>query len=165
MLSAYEMLKQDEGLRYKAYKDTKDKVTVGIGFNMDDPHAKGVWIKSDIPESFFSVYSGVGVMSTNSVNKLFNTCLDNCRIDLESIFTDFESYPVYVQLALYNMMFTMGKAVFSTFNGTIELIKSLEYAKAAQHILGTLWARDEAHNRALRVSKLLQGDYSGYTTN
>lgn len=162
MLSAYDMLKFDEGLRYKAYKDTVGKMTVGIGFNMDNPVAKGTWIHSNIPESFNSVYSGNIPLSTNSIISLFNTCVDWCRVDLESMFSDFEIYPDYVQLALINLMFNMGKSVLSQFNTFINLVKEHDYDGSSNDLASTKWSR-ELVQRSKRVCLLLKGDYSGYS--
>lgn len=155
------MLTVDEGCRYKAYKDTTGHTTVGIGFNMDSPTARSTWIRANVTESFNSVYSDQCNLSTNSINSLLNTCIDSARTDLESLLPEYSTYPYCVQIALINLMFNLGKSVFSTFTGTIQLIKNKQFAEAAQHLLGTLWAR-EVPNRAKRVAQLFNNDYSGY---
>ncbi len=161
-LSAYDMLKFDEGLRYRAYKDTNGNITVGIGFNMDSSSAKSTWLHSDIPESFNSIYTQATYLSTNSVVKLLNTCIDECRIDLETtLCRDVTTYPDYVQLALINLMFNLGKPVFSTFTTLMSLVKAGNYGGAADDLANTLWAK-ELLARAHRVCLLLKGDYSGY---
>lgn len=157
------MLKLDEGLRYKAYIDTVGKTTVGIGFNMDSPNAKSLWLHADVHESFSAVYNGQTSLSTNSIVSLFNTCIDSCRVDLESLFEDFETYPEYTQLALINLIFNMGKPVFSQFHTTINLIKAKEFNKASDNLEHTAWA-SQLPVRSARVRKLLTGDYSGYST-
>lgn len=162
MLSVYDMLKLDEGLRYKVYTDTVGKATVGIGFNMDSSSAKGLWLRANIGESFSAVYSGQSSLSTNSIVSLFNTCIDGCRVDLESIFNDFETYPEHAQLALINLMFNMGKSVFTGFHTTINLLKAKDFNGASDHLAGTGWA-SQLPVRSARVRKLLKGDYSGYT--
>lgn len=154
MLTVYDMLKYDEGIKYKAYKDTKGNITVGIGFNMDNPAAKGVWLKTDINESFTSVYVGTSALSTNSITALLNTCIDSCRQDLETIFPDFLSYSNLVQLALINLMFNMGKSTFSTFLKFIGFIRIQSFAEAAIDLSTTLWAK-ELPERAKRVVALL----------
>ncbi len=162
MTNIAKMLIVDEGLRYKAYKDITGKTTVGIGFNMDNPSARGIWLHADIPESFNTIYAGQFPLSTNSISKLFNTCIDNCRIDLESMFTDFNNFPNYVQLALINLMFNMGKPVLSQFHTFINLIESNDYDGASTDLSTTKWA-SELPNRAKRVAALLKNDDSGYT--
>ena len=162
MLSAYDMLNLEEGLRYRAYKDTTGHITVGIGFNMDNPTAKAIWLRADIPESFNAVYTQQSVLSTNSVVKLLNTCVDNCRIDLESVLLrDVQDMPTYVQLALINLMFNLGKSVFSQFTTFIDLIKTGNYNDASIDLGTTLWSK-ELPLRSQRVVALLQGDCSHY---
>ncbi len=156
------MLRQDEGLRYRAYKDTVGNITVGIGFNMDSPSAKGLWLHADIPESFNSIYTQEAYLSTNSVNKLLNTCIDTCRIDLEAmIMRDITSYPDYVQLALINLMFNMGKSTFSHFTTFISLIKAENFSGAAEDLKTTKYAT-ELPLRCERICSLLNGNYSHY---
>lgn len=164
MLSPQEMLQQDEGMRYRAYKDTKGNITVGIGFNLDNPGAKAIWLHADIPESFNSIYTQETYLSTNSVVKLLNTCIDSCRLDLEDVLhRDVTDYPDYVQLALINLMFNMGKPTFSQFNTFIKLIKDKNYDDAATDLSNTRWSI-ELVNRSSRICKLIKGDYSGYIT-
>lgn len=161
MLNTFDMLKFDEGLCYKAYKDTVGKTTVGIGFNMDDPNAKGIWLHADIPESFIGVHNDLIPLSTNSVVKLLNTCVDNCRMDLESIFSDFNTYPDNIQLALINLIFNLGKTKFLQFNTFIGFIKSNLYSNAALDLNTTTWTK-QVPNRAKRVMALLNNDSSQY---
>lgn len=157
------MLIVDEGVRYRAYKDTVGKTTVGIGFNMDDPKARGVWIQADILESFNLIYSNNFPLSTASISSLVNTNINNCKTDLGSTFTDFSTYPDYVQLALINLMFNMGKSVFSQFVTFIQLIKDNNYDGASIDLGNTKWS-SELNARSQRVMALLKGDDSGYTS-
>lgn len=156
------MLQYDEGTLYKSYKDTMGNTTVGIGFNMDDPHARGVWIQADIPESFNLVYDSKLPLSSSSIASLINTCINNSKQELKTIFPSYASYPEYVQLALLNMIFNMGKTVLSEFHTFISLIKENNYAKAATDLNNTKWY-NQVPNRAKRVVALLTGDYSNYT--
>lgn len=161
MISAVKMLTFDEGLKYRAYKDTTGHKTVGVGFNMDSPSAKRLWIKSDIIESFNLVYNTNYPLSTNSIGSLLNTCIDDARFDLESIFEEYDSFPEGVKLALINMMFNMGKTTFIQFHDTINLIEDGKYDEVATHIMDTKWAM-QVHKRANRVAALFRGDDSLY---
>lgn len=162
MINIVKMMQADEGLLYKAYKDTVGKTTVGIGFNMDDAHAKSVWAQADIVEFFDNVYKGLQTLSTKSVGDLFNACVTNAKADLHSIFPTFYSMPDYVQLALINMMFNMGIHVFKEFTQTIDAINKGDYITAASRALQSNWAK-QLPERASRVTKLLTGDDSGYS--
>lgn len=155
-LNAIKMLSFDEGVRYRVYKDTAGKLTVGIGFNMDSPNARAIWLKAGVSESFNLVYGGKQSLSVNSVQLLFNACMDSAITDLKSIFPDYDTYPELVQLALINMVFNMGKPVFETFFSTIKLIKARKWDEVAEHILGTLWSK-QVGQRSVRVANLFKG--------
>lgn len=162
MITSIKMLTYDEGICYKAYKDTMGKVTVGIGFNMDDSHARDVWQQANLPESFDTVYKNTIPLSIKSVGLLFNTCLANATADIKSLFPDFDTYSGYVQLALINLSFQLGLAALKGFNTTIDLIKQHRFNEAADHLLSsTLWAK-QVPQRAKRVTALLKGDDSLY---
>lgn len=157
------MLQADEGVKYRAYKDTVGHATVGIGFNMDDTHARGVWIQADIVESFNLVKDSNYPLSTASIASLTNTCINNCKVELLSIFPDFYVYPDYVQLALINLIFNLGKPSFSTFNEFCNYIKENDYDGASNDLNTTKWAT-QLPNRAKRVIALLKGDDTGYSS-
>jgi GH24 family phage-related lysozyme (muramidase) len=163
MITVVQMLTADEGFRSVAYKDSKGNTTVGIGFNMDDSNAKSAWLQADIPESFNSIKNSTANLSVASINRMFNICVNSCKTDLASIFPNVSSYPDYVQLALVNLMFNMGKRVFLEFNTFIKLIKEQDYDGASNDLATTKWAT-ELTGRAKRVTALLKGDDSGYST-
>lgn len=156
------MLTIDEGFRQYSYKDTKGKTTVGIGFNMDDAGAKGVWIMSDIPESFRLVYEHQQQLSQASAWKLLNYQINNAKKDLLTIFTSLEVFPVLVQYALINLMFNMGKTVFSEFHTFISLIKENKFVEAANDLKTTELAKEEPL-RLIRVCSLLNQNDNPYT--
>jgi len=151
------MLTTDEGLRNTSYKDTVGKTTVGIGFNMDDPHAQGIWIKADIPESYHQVYNRTQTLSTESAWKLLNVCIENSVTDLKTIFENYDGLPELIQLALINLMFNMGKPVFSQFKTFIGLVQKGEFEAASNDLARTKWAT-QVPNRAMRVCSLLKED-------
>lgn len=151
----------DEGLRYKSYKDTVGKTTVGIGFNMDDSNARGIWISADIEESFNSVYKGETALSSTSVSNLLDACLKGCRTDLASLFPSYAGLPVYVQMSLVNLMFNLGLHKFKAFNTFNGLINSGKFEEASNDLKLTALAK-QAPNRIRRVCALLLGDDSEY---
>lgn len=161
MINLIRMLTIDEGIQEKVYTDTRGFKTSGIGFNMDDPFARGVWVHADIPESFNNVYNGTQNLSRDSAWKLLNVGINNAKSDLQSIFGDITVLPEHIQLSIINLMFNMGKHVFLQFKTFIYLIKGAKYDAAAEDLSHTLWAR-EVPNRAKRIVLLLTGDDSGY---
>lgn len=164
MINLVRMLTVDEGLKNKVYKDPAGNKTVGIGFNMDDPHARGVWIMADVPESFLSVYNGYSQISTESAWKLLNVQTNNAIKDLKTVFDDFDTYPDGAKYALINIVFNIGLPKFSKFNTFIGLIKSNDFDAASDDLAQTALAH-QLPNRYKRVCALLKGDDSLYGAN
>lgn len=162
MIDYKNMLVADEGLTHSAYKDTTGNVTVGVGFNMDSISARGLWIKASIPESFNAVYANKVSLSGDSVNKLLDICVAGCNADLLSLLPNLNSYPNYVQLALLNLMFNMGKPVLAQFNTFLNLIKENNYDGASNDLSNTKWS-SELPQRSNRVCSLLKNNDSGYS--
>jgi GH24 family phage-related lysozyme (muramidase) len=155
------MFTMDEGCKNCTYKDTTGNTTVGIGFNMDTPSARRIWDEADIPESFDSVKAGTQLLSQESIWALLNMSVANCKQDLHSIFPSFDTYPIYVQLALINLCFNLGKPTFSTFTTFLSRIRLSNFKGAAQDLALTKWAT-QVPNRAMRVCALLNNDDSLY---
>lgn len=87
----YEFLKESEGVRFTAYDDAtgntisssykpRGKVTVGIGFNMDAPGARGIW-KAVIGDEadFDEVYSGRKRLNEDQVRRLFDATIQDAE--------------------------------------------------------------------------------------
>lgn len=161
MINITRMLTVDEGLKNRVYKDTKGKNTVGIGFNMDDSSARAIWLHANVSESFNLVLQNQQALSTPSAWALLNKCVENAKTDLLLLFPAFDSYPNFVQLALLNLMYNMGRPTFSQFTTFISLIKHQNYSGAATDLAKTKWAT-QVPKRCMRVCALLKGDDSLY---
>lgn len=162
MINVIRMLTVDEGTRTEAYKDTKGKTSVGIGFNMDDPLAVQKWKQAGIHVDFSLVYLGHAILEQTDIWNLLNVCIDGANTDLKKLFSDYDTYPDYVKLALVNLMFNLGAPVFSGFHTFIGLIKRGDYAGAANDLNHTNLPKEEP-NRVKRIQALLQGDDSLYS--
>lgn len=161
MITAAQMLKFDEGLKNKAYRDTVGKVTIGIGFNMDNPGARGIWNSTGILESFDDCYKGIKTLSPDSITKLLYKCVDIAKSDLKILFSEFDTFPENVQLALINLMFNMGRPTLSKFFTFNKFIKDKNYDRASDQ-LGTTGYSSQLPQRSKRVRSLLKGDDSEY---
>jgi hypothetical protein len=70
----YEFFKSLENCNETAYLDTKDKMTVGIGFNMDDSSARTAWqsVFGANGPNFDSVYNQNISLKDSEIKKLFD---------------------------------------------------------------------------------------------
>ena len=95
-----DFLREVEGLKLKAYKDTKGIITIGYGRNLED---NGITITE------------AEMMLNRDVNEAVANLID--------IFPNFYSFPENLRVVLVSMMFNLGKDGFLKFKKFIEAVK------------------------------------------
>lgn len=146
-----------EGVRDKAYKDTVGKTTVGIGFNMDDSSAKGVWKKAGIKADFDKVYSGKQKLTKDEIHKLANVSYGNAVKDAKAIFPKFDDLSDNRQKALVQMSYQLGGNKLSKFQETLKHLEKGNYKAAAKQIMNSKLAK-QTPNRAKTIAKMIAYD-------
>jgi lysozyme len=122
---------EHEGIKYKPYLDTKNKITIGIGRNLTD---RG--------------------MSKDEVIILFNN-------DLDLVISQLSNYDWYNKLddirkyVLIDMCFNMGIDKILGFKDMITYLEQSNYSKAADEILSSKFARD-TKSRAIDLFKIMR---------
>ena len=125
------LLIRDEGLKLTAYKCTAGKVTIGVGRNLDD----------------------VGISAEEADMLLQN--------DLQHIEAQALTFPWYVtldavrQAVILSLIFNLGLRGWQQFVNTIKLIESGQYAKAADALMESKWAK-QVGQRANRLSEMMR---------
>jgi lysozyme len=127
-----EDLERDEGLRRFPYRDTVNKLTIGIGRNLDDngiseDEAK-MLLRNDIAD----------ILATLRTNIVGWSELGEAR-----------------QRALCNLGFNMGWTRLSRFKKMRAALESGDYELAADEALNSRWAK-QVGARAQRVAALLR---------
>ena len=103
---------RDEGIRLKPYRDTKGKLTIGAGRNLDD-----VGVSKE--EAFFMLDNDINAVCDELTHKLpFFSELDEAR-----------------QGVLINMAFNMGVPKLLSFENTLAFIAAGKYEDAAKEML------------------------------
>lgn len=124
-----DQLKRDEDIKLKPYRDTKGKLTIGIGRNLDD-------VGISHGESEFLLCNDVARAKQSLLARLpWVNAMDDVR-----------------QSVLVNMCFNMGIDRLLEFRRTLGLIQLGQYANAAVEMLDSEWAT-EVGDRAKRLSK------------
>ena len=131
-MSIIDDLIRDEGLRLKPYRDTVNKLTIGVGRNLDD----------------------VGISESEARTLLAND-ITRVETDLKRTFTWFEGRPEPVRRALMNMCFQMGLGGLLGFQNMLKAIAIGDYEKASQEALDSQWAQ-QVPSRAQRVTGLFR---------
>lgn len=129
-------LERHEGRKSKLYRCTAGKITVGVGWNIED---------NGLPDFI--------------IDMLLDYSIDVATSDLKMIFGEqLDAFPDHVKRALINMSFQLGYNRLSKFHNTINLIKQGDYKRAAAEVLDSKWAREDSPSRAKEVSSWLAGD-------
>lgn len=129
-------LVRDEGLRFKPYRCTAGKLTIGIGRNLDDR----------------------GITKAEAFALLEND-IDSCIADLDGALAWWRKLDEVRQEVLINMCFNMGIGSSSrgllSFKNTLRMIESGDYAGAAAGMLNSRWAT-QVGARARRLSEQMR---------
>jgi lysozyme len=124
-------LTRDEGLRCKAYRDSKGYLTIGIGRNLDakgiSPSEARMLCQNDVAEAAAAL----------DAHLPWWTALDPVRARV-----------------LVNMTFNMGIATVLTFKATLADVQAGNYVGAANGMLNSLWAT-QVGARAQRLAKMM----------
>ena len=126
-------LKLHEGVRFKPYQCTADKLTIGVGRNLED----------------------VG-LSDEEVEFLLDNDIKRCIVELKMAFMFYDGLPEIVKMVLIDMCFNLGISRLRGFTKTMNHVEKGEYGKAAVEMLNSKWAK-QVGNRANTLSKMMAG--------
>lgn len=128
-------LLRDEGLRLKPYRCTAGKLTIGVGRNLDD----------------------VGITRDEALHLLDND-IARVRAEVNRTFPWFGAIDGTRQDVVLNMVFNLGISRFSQFFQTIKAIESGDYARAAEQMRKSLWAKQVGARAERLAVKMEHGD-------
>tara|TARA_R110002153_G_scaffold57817_6_gene158819 strand:+ start:910 stop:1338 length:429 start_codon:yes stop_codon:yes gene_type:complete len=120
-----------EGIKYKPYRCTAGKLTIGVGRNIED----------------------VGISESEAMHMLKN----DVAVVAAQCMGSFEWYAglnEYRQEAIINLVFNMGLSKFKQFKKTISYIESGDFEKAGAELLDSNYAR-QVKGRAVEVANML----------
>ena len=124
-------LRRHEGIRYKPYKDTVGKLTIGVGRNLDDK----------------------GISESEADMMLDNDIKDAC-LDASSV-PGFSGADPVRQCVLINIVFNMGLYRVMRFKKMIAAILQKNWHEASKEMLDSKWA-DQVGKRAAELSEQMR---------
>lgn len=161
-MNIFDMLRYDEGLELKVYKDTRGFWTVGIGHLLTKNPSKEVAI-SKLDEVLGRKTSGVITMQ--EAQDLFeldvNDAIDG--IEKNSVLSDvYAALDIERQKALINMVFQMGVTGVAGFKNSMRMLKEHRWPEAAVNLAQSNWYK-QTPNRAKRVISVFEkGNLNAY---
>jgi len=123
----------DEGYRHELYRDTKGKLTIGIGRNLTD----------------------VGLSRDEAAYLLHNDIM-NAISDLDAQGKWWRDLPEPQARAMVNLCFNMGMAKLLTFVTFLDLMSDGKYDEAAADLMTTAWYREVGQRGPRMVARLKQ---------
>lgn len=143
----YHELCEEEGVRLKAYRDTKGKLTIGVGHNCEANPTAPI-----IGRPITRV--GQSITEAESV-KLFEHDLSNVMHALDHHLDWWTTVaPFARRYVMISLCFNLGINGLLEFTHTLGSIKSGKYADAATHLKDSLWCR-QVGNRCPKLCRIL----------
>jgi len=120
-----DFIQRHEGLRLKAYEDTRGNITIGYGRNLGARGLSGLeatWLLSDeeISQGFAEV--------------LFQNDLESAIDSAEGIFHNFTDFPECCQIAIIDMIFNLGANGFLSFRRLIGFARAQDWERSAREV-------------------------------
>ena len=123
-----------EGLKLTPYRCTADKLTIGVGRNLDD----------------------VGITQDEAEYLLDNDIL-RCCDDLDRNMSWWRDLSETRQRVLVDMVFNLGISRFMKFQNAIDALANGNYKGAAEEMLDSRWA-NQVGQRAMRLANAMEFD-------
>lgn len=136
MTQLIEQLKRHEGLRLKPYKCTADKLTIGIGRNLED----------------------VGISEQEAEMLLLND-IERAKQSLVQKFPWTQELDEVRFAALINFTFNVGIGTVGKFVNAMALLKDGKYDMAAEEFLNSRWAKQVGQRSQEVAEQIRTGEW------
>jgi lysozyme len=149
-------LRRDEGEKFKVYRCTANKRTIGVGRNLDDVGISTA--ETELLGLTLADCIAKGINSRQSTVLLAND-IKRSKADLDRALPWWRQLDLVRQRVLVNMCFNMGignsrKGLLS-FRNTLQYIRNGNYSVAADNMLASKWAK-QVGKRADRLADLMR---------
>ena len=127
-----DQLIRHEGLKLKPYQCPADRLTIGVGRNLED---KGITEKEAL--------------------MLLENDIQECLEDLKTIFDKFDMLPESAQHVLVDMRFNLGHNGFRKFKNMIKAVKNQDFHSTAREMRDSRWYH-QVGKRAERLTEMME---------
>lgn len=145
---------REEGLELSSYNDTEGVRTVGIGFNMESPHSRGVWKSAGIDADFNAVKAGKQSISQADAVKLAQASTRIALDDVKALVPNYYDLSPRRREALLNMSYQLGRNRLSEFKNMLGSVRDGNFIRAAEAVRNSKYAR-QTPERANRIAAML----------
>ncbi len=146
------MLKRNEGVRTKVYKDSLGIPTVAVGFNLKRLDARERL--AEVGAVYEDVLLGKA-LTLAQVDKLLAVDIAECLEDLLRLFPDFDTLPPGAKQVLVDLRFNLGGRGLRGFSNTLAEFRARRFSTAGDRLAKSLWAK-QVGRRAVENIALLK---------
>ncbi len=147
------MLRTNEGVRNKVYKDSLGIPTIGVGFNLARPDAKTIVKALNI--DYDALLKGKVTLTDTQIDALLSADLTAVIDDLKNLFKQYDTMPEPVKLILADMRFQLGARGLRGFVNTMKAFQLGNWVVAAKGLRSSV-AYTQAPVRWERNAKTLE---------
>lgn len=144
-------LRSDEGYSSTAYTDTQGKLTVGYGFNLDDPAAEVICNLYGL--NYQGLRNG-DPMTRAQAEVVLGHFIGMVTGSIDMLIPNFWSLCDGAQRAAGNMYYNLGRTRFSGFHMMLAALVDENYAEAARQMQSSAWYT-QVKQRAVRLVALM----------
>lgn len=141
------MMRLNEGVRAKVYKDSLGIPTIGVGFNLMRLDARDRLAKLGL--KYEDVLLGKVELMPDQIDFLLDEDIAECLTDLKTMFVDFARFPEPVRHVLIDLRFNLGGRGLRGFPNTLSDLRNRQYSAAADRLAKSKWA-SQVGKRATR---------------
>lgn len=153
-----QQLKLHEGIRFRPYRDTVGKLTIGVGRNIDDKPFRAdeqlVLFGRILTQKDLIATLNKG-LTAKQVDQILVWDIQDATDDAKAVLRTFDSLSEQRQFVIIDMAFNMGRRTLSGFRNTLRMISEGRFAEASENMLKSKWAT-QVKGRAKRLSIMLR---------
>lgn len=142
MVALRAMISRHEGRKARAYEDSKDILTVGVGFNLARPDAGGAIAALGV--DYGALCTGAVELSESQIDQLLDGDIAHAVASARTCVSNFASLPEAAQRVVVDMVFNLGAAGFAEFKRTIGALERNDLRAAADEMKDSAWYREVA---------------------
>lgn len=148
-----QLITKHEGRRNRAYKDSLGILTIGIGWNLEDPDSIDICDHFEL--DLDALKNGEALLTNRQIDEVFDYQLTRTISDACSVLPGFMAMPDKVQAVVVDMLFQLGLPRYRKFVNMIAALRAGDWKQAAIDAAASLWAQ-QTPNRAADDIALLE---------
>jgi GH24 family phage-related lysozyme (muramidase) len=141
------------------YLDQVGHPTIGIGFNLDRPDARGRIEALGL--DYDAVRAGDVALTDAQIDRLFDGDFNDSLAAARDLLPNFTSLTSNAQIVLIDMVFNMGKQGVANFTRMLDALSRKDYAGAVEGMRYSKWA-SQVPNRATFDMDLMMSPEVGW---